>query len=76
MITESNLTGAIYHDEDMVFFRNPLQSAFYVFSGAKLVDLFVDDKLRFVFVFSKIDHEKLKLKWKLRNKDVENKNDG
>lgn len=66
MITRSDLTGMVYHDEECVFFRNPLQSAFYFFKGAKLVDLFVDDKMRFVFVFKKEDHNKLKLEWNLR----------
>ncbi len=28
------------------------------------VDIFVDDKMRFVFVFSKADHDRLKLLWK------------
>lgn len=60
----SSITGMYYEDEDMVFFRNPLQSAYYVFHGAKLQDLFVDDKMRFVFVFSKADHNKLKMLWK------------
>lgn len=75
MITISNITKEAYYDEDMVFFRNPLQSAFYVFKGAELKDLFVDDKLRFVFVFSKEDHNKYKIEWKLRNKDSENKDE-
>lgn len=64
MKSVSDLTGTQYEDEDCVFFRNTLQSAFYVFHGATLVDIFVDDKMRFVFVFSKIDHDKLKLLWK------------
>lgn len=64
MKTLSQITGKYYEDEEHVFFRNTLQSAFYVFHGAKLIDIFVDDKMRFVFVFSKADHEKLKLLWK------------
>ena len=34
----------------------------------RLVDLFVDDNMRFVFVFTKEDHNKLKMLWK--NSDV------
>lgn len=64
MKTQSKITGKYYEDEEHVFFRNTLQSAFYVFHGAKLVDIFVDDKMRFVFVFSKKEHERLKLLWK------------
>ena len=60
MQTVSNITGIRYEDEEHVFFRNTLQSAFYVFHGAT----FVDDKMRFVFVFSKADHDRLKLLWK------------
>ena len=66
MKTKSNITGLDYEDEDCVFFRNPVQSAYYVFKNAKLIDIFVDSKLQFVFVFSKADHEKLKLEWRER----------
>ena len=64
MKTLSEITGIMYEDEEHVFFRNPLQSAFYVFHGANLVDIFVDDKMHWVYVFSKKDHEKLKMFWK------------
>lgn len=63
MKTKSSTTGKYYEDEDCVFFRNTLQSAFYVFHQAELVDIFVDDKMRFVFVFKKSEHERLKLFW-------------
>lgn len=66
MLCLSNITNTYYNDEDCVFFRNPIQSAFYVFRQAELQDLFVDDNLRFVFVFSKKDHSRLKLEWKNR----------
>lgn len=67
MKTYSETTGNSYEDEECVFFRNTLQSAFYVFHGAKLVDIFVDSKMRFVFVFNKKDHEKLKILWNNEN---------
>lgn len=64
---KSTLSGLYYNESDMVYFRNALQSAFYVFHGADLQDLFVDDKMHFVFVFLKSDHERLKLLWKSSN---------
>ena len=76
MKTLSETTGKYYEDEDCVFFRNTLQSAFYKFHEAELVDMFVDDKMRFVFVFTKKDHERLKMLWKNSNieKDKVNNN--
>jgi hypothetical protein len=76
MKTRSDVTGKYYEDEDCVFFRNTLQSAFYRFHDAELVDLFVDDNMRFVFVFYKRDHERLKMIWKDSNigKDKVNNN--
>lgn len=71
MIVQSNLTGQDYNDSDCVFFRNVLQSAFYFFRGCKLIDLFVDDNLKFVFVFSKTDHNKVKMEWKDRKEKIE-----
>lgn len=71
MIVSSNLTGDDYEDRDCVFFRNPIQSAFYVFRGAKLIDLFVDDKMKFVFVFDRKDHERIKMEWKTRKENIE-----
>lgn len=67
MISISELTGEYYQDEDCVFFRNPVQSAFYYFNSAKLIDLFVDGHMKFVYVFSKKDHDRLKMSWKHSN---------
>ena len=74
---KSALTGLYYNESDMVYFRNTLQSAFYVFHGAVLQDLFVDDKMHFVYVFLKTDHNKLKMLWKNSNieKDKTNNNE-
>lgn len=66
MQTLSNITNEYYTNEDCVFFRNPVQASYYVFRGAKLIDLFVNDKLLFTYVFSKEDHENLKHEWRLR----------
>lgn len=60
---KSTLTGLYYNESDMVYFRNTLQSAFYVFQGVELQDLFVDDKMHFVFVFLKEDHKKILPLW-------------
>lgn len=68
-MTRSDITGTVYADESCVFFRNPKQSAFYRFRGAELVDLFVDDKLQFVYVFWKADHNRLKIEWQERIHD-------
>ena len=67
MRTLSETTEKYYEDEDCVFFRNTLQSAFYKFHGAELVDLFVDNNMKFVFVFYKKDHERLKMLWRNSN---------
>ena len=69
----SETTGRYYEAEDCVYFRNTSQSAFYKFHGATLVDIFVDDNMHFVFVFTKADHERLKLLWKNANIEKNNK---
>lgn len=60
----SETTGVCYDAEECVYFRNTLQSAFYMFYGAKLVDVFVSDDMRMVYTFLKTDHERLKMLWK------------
>lgn len=64
MIQTSKLTGKYYNDSDCVFFRNPFQSAAYYLWGAALIDLIPSEDFKFVFVFSKSDHQRLKMKWK------------
>lgn len=63
MKTKSEITGEYYEDEEVVFFRNYIQSAYYIEWGAKLIDIFTDSNHKLVFVFTKIDHDKYKLKW-------------
>lgn len=63
MKSKSEITGKYYEDEECVFFRNYIQSAYYIEWGAKLIDIFTDSKHKLVFVFSKADHEKYKMKW-------------
>lgn len=67
MYQVSDVTGKTYNDEDMVFFRNYVQAAYYISWGVELVDLFVDSSMKLVFVFSKEDHERLKHKWINKN---------
>ena len=69
MTTISNITKEFYYDNECVFFKNPTQSAYYVFRGEPLIDLFVNDKMQFVFVFTKESHNRLKLEWRERNND-------
>lgn len=68
MKSKSGLTGLWYEDEEVYFFRNYVQSAYYLEWGAKLVDLFTDSNHKLVFVFLKEDHARLKDRW-INNKD-------
>lgn len=52
-----------YDDDDVVYFYNQEQSIAYLNAGAKLVDLFINEKNKLTFVFSKADHKRLKEKW-------------
>ena len=49
----SDLTGKMYENEDVVFFRNHVQAAHYYAWGCELVDQFVDGNMKWVFVFKK-----------------------
>lgn len=66
-----DLTGKMYENEDVVFFRNPVQAAHYYSWGCELVDLFVDSNMKWVYVFWKKDHAWAKFKW-TENKDKVN----
>ena len=50
MISISELTGEAYDDENMVHFKNYVQSAHYVAWGARLIDLYVTSDMKFVYV--------------------------
>lgn len=69
MITVSDITGKVYDDMEVVFFRNMVQSAFYLHHHATLVDVFTDSKGKLVFVFFKKEHETLIRLWN-ENKKV------
>lgn len=68
----SELTGEMYEDEDCCFFRNYIQAAHYYSWGCKLVDLFVDSQMKWVFVFKKTDHLRCRDRWNDKNRDAEN----
>ena len=74
MIQISELTGEAYDDEKMVYFKNYVQSAHYVAWGARLTDLYVASDMKFVFVFSKEDHQKYKMRWGQKNNNFKNNN--
>lgn len=74
MISISELTGKPYDDEDMVHFKNYVQSAHYVAWGARLIDLYVTSDMKFVYVFSKEDHQKYKMRWGQKDNKFKNKN--
>lgn len=65
----SELTGKMYENEDCYFFRNYVQAAYYYSWGCELVDLFVDSNMKWVYVFWKSDHEKVKNKWIMKDKN-------
>lgn len=72
MAIKSEITGRYYDEKKAVFFRNPTQAMAYMNNGATLLDLLVskvfDEKTgqkknMFTFVFSKDDHNRLKMAW-------------
>jgi hypothetical protein len=67
----SEITGKFYEDEDCCFFRNYVQAAHYYAWGCELVDLFVDDNMKWVYVFKKEDHRKYFDRWINQNKGNE-----
>lgn len=70
MITISDVTGIEYELENVVFFRNLLQSAFYIDHNATIVDVFTDSNKKLVFVFWREQHKDLIKSW-LENKKEE-----
>lgn len=63
LLQKSRLTGRMYDEDKVVFFRNPVQSAYYYLKGAELIDLIPTEELKFVFVFKRSDHKKLIPLW-------------
>lgn len=65
----SDVTGIMYENEDVVFFRNLYQSSFYIANNATIVDVFTDSKGMLVFVFYREEHEKLLKLWLATKRD-------
>ena len=70
MKTTSDVTGIVYENEDVVYFRNLYQSTFYIDHNATIVDVFTDSHKKLVFVFWRDQHEELIKLW-LDNKKEE-----
>lgn len=64
----SELTGKMYENEDVVFFRNLYQCAFYVAHNVMPVDMFTDNNGKLVMVFDRQQHNKIIKLW-VDNKD-------
>jgi len=74
MMSQSELTGKWYQDEDVVFFRNLYQCAFYVKNNCLPIDMFCDSKGKLVMVFDRQRHNELIKLW-IANKDICDKED-
>lgn len=60
---KSKVTGKSYSETQVVYFGNLFQSMKYMQHGAVPVDIIVS-KDKFIFVFRKEDHVKLRDAWK------------
>jgi hypothetical protein len=69
MISKSELTDRWYHDEDVVFFRNLYQCAFYIKNHCLPIDIFTDGNDKLVMVFDRQQHNELIKLW-IANKDI------
>ena len=63
MNVRSDVTGRDYDDRDVVFYRNIVQSIFYMEHGEMPIDFFVDGRHKLVFVFTRESHNRLIQKW-------------
>lgn len=66
MIVTSDLTGKQYDDNEVFYFRNPKQCAFYISKYAIPVDIYTDRSMQLVFAFKKEDHFRLRDEWNNR----------
>lgn len=69
MISISELTGREYRDEEVVFFRNLYQCAFYIKHNCYPIDMFCDGQGKLVMVFDRQKHNELIKLW-VANKEV------
>ena len=63
MLQHSDVTGRDFYDEEAVYFRNLIQSSFYISHGATILDVFADSGGKIVFVFPRNEHEALIKEW-------------
>lgn len=67
---KSEITGQWYDPDEMVFYKNPLQSAYMLEWGEKLVDIFTDSDHRLIFVFTRDSHRRCIDKWMKQKRDA------
>ena len=70
MMSQSELTGSWYRDEECVFFRNLHQCAFYVAHNVMPIEMFTDSNGKLVMVFDRNQHNKMIKLW-IANKEQE-----
>lgn len=70
----SEVTGKVFDDDDVVYYRNIQQSAFYMSNKVIPVDIFCDDNGKLVFAFKRKDHKRMIPIW-LANKKEDGDND-
>lgn len=63
MIEHSDVTGRTFNSEDAVYFRNLVQSSFYIAHNATILDIFADSEGKMVVVFPREEHNKLLKLW-------------
>ena len=63
MLEHSDVTGKTFVSEEAVYFRNPIQSGFYIANGATILDVFADSENKMVVVFPSDEHKVLIKKW-------------
>lgn len=63
MLEHSDVTGKTFVSEEAVYFRNPIQSGFYIANGATILDVFADSENKMVVVFPREEHKVLIKKW-------------
>lgn len=72
MLEYSDVTGKFFHSEEAVYFRNPVQSGFYIQNGCTILDVFADSSGKIVIVFPRDEHNVMIKKW-MENKAKKDK---
>lgn len=72
MLEHSDVTGKTFVSEEAVYFRNPIQSGFYIANGATILDVFADSENKMVVVFPRDEHKVLIKKWMDNKKNSTN----